>query len=76
MIGGMINTLSVKAFLALQSFFKGLASDEDGLEVVQVVLIILIGVLLIAVLWGVLSGWLGELWGRITSSTELAEPTW
>ncbi|MCL1975870.1 MAG: hypothetical protein FWG61_06910 [Firmicutes bacterium] len=57
-----------KTYLAITELFKSLKNDERGLEVVQVVLIILVGVLLVVALWGALSGWLGDLWARITGS--------
>lgn len=58
------------AYLAFRGFARGLRDDERGLEVVQVVLIILVGVLLVVALWGALSGWLGDLWDKITGTEE------
>jgi len=50
-------------------FIEDFKNDESGLEVVQVVLIILVGVLLIGALWAVLGGWLGDLWEQIIDDT-------
>ena len=71
-----INALTVRAYLGLKGFISDLRNDEKGMEVVQVVLIILIGVLLVAVLWAALSGWLGGIWERIVSeeTPQAAEP--
>jgi Flp pilus assembly pilin Flp len=61
-------------YLSLKGLARDLKEDERGLEVVQVVLIILVGVLLVVALWGVLSGWLGDLWNRITGAGDTIQP--
>jgi len=65
-----LNMLPAAFYFKLKYFFEDFKNDERGLEVVQVVLIVLIGVLLVALLWGVLSGWLQDLWGNITGAAE------
>ena len=46
-----------------------LKNDERGLSgVVVAILLILVAVLAIVLIWGFLSGWLQELWDRITGS--------
>ena len=48
-------------------FVKSLGKDERGLSgVVVAILLILIAVLAIVLIWGFLSGWLGDLWEQIT----------
>ena len=62
-----MSTLSIAAYIAATGFFRSLKKDERGLSgVVVAVLLILIAVLLIVMIWGALSGWLGTLWDRIT----------
>jgi len=44
-------------------------SDERGLSgVVVAILLILVAVLAIVLIWGLLGGWLQELWERITGT--------
>ena len=46
---------------------KSFIDDEEGLSgVVVAILLILVAVLAIAMIWGALSGWLGDLWDQIT----------
>ena len=62
-----ISALSLAACLAISGFFEGIKKDERGLSgVVVAILLILIAVLAIVLIWGFLSGWLAELWERIT----------
>ena len=51
--------------LKAKSFFNDLRKDERGMEIVQVVLLILVGVLAIVLIWGLLQGWLIDLWNQI-----------
>jgi len=57
--------LTLTGFLSrLMREFK---NDERGLSgVVVAILLILVAVLAIILIWGFLSGWLAELWDRIT----------
>jgi hypothetical protein len=57
-----INTAVLTAVIGLKCFFSNLKNDERGMEVVQVVMLILVGVLAITMVWGLLSGWLNDLW--------------
>jgi len=46
-----------------------LKNDERGLSgVVVAILLILVAVLAVAIIWGLLDGWLKELWERITGA--------
>ena len=65
-----LNMLPIAILTKFENFVKNFKKDERGLEVVQVVLIVLVGVLLVALLWGVLSGWLQELWEGITGAAQ------
>lgn len=66
-----VRTFSVMAYLSVVGFFKDLKEDERGLDgIVIAVLLILVGVLAVVLIWGLLSGWLTELWDRITGAAE------
>jgi len=54
----------------LKKFYEDFKKDEDGLEVVQTVLVVLVGVLLIAGLWLVLGPWIKGLWENITQTSQ------
>ena len=60
-------------YLKTVSFFNDLRKDEGGMEIVQVVLLILVGVLAIVLIWGLLQGWLIELWNIITGKVKELE---
>jgi len=73
----MWDKISVSPVGALMSFedcfkklFEDFKNDEDGLEVVQTVLVVLVGVLLIAGLWLVLGPWIKGLWESITQTSQ------
>ena len=53
-----------------KQFFEDFKKDENGLEVVQTVLVVLVGVLLIAGLWVVLGPWIKGLWEQITQNSD------
>ena len=60
-------SLPLTIYLAVTGFFRGLRDDERGLSgVVVAILLILVAVLAILIIWGFLSGWLKELWDKIT----------
>ena len=61
-----ISMLPVMAYLAFTGFIRDFKKDERGLEVVQVVLIVLVGVILVGILMFLLRDWLAELWAKIT----------
>ena len=68
-----ISDFPLMAYVAVTGFFRDLRNDERGLSgVVVAILLILVAVLAIVAIWGWLSGWLGELWGRI-SGAEFAD---
>lgn len=62
------NAFCVAAYISAVSFVTDLKKDERGLSgVVVAVLLILVAVLAISMIWGLLSGWLQDLWDQITS---------
>ena len=62
-----VSSIPLMIYLSVVGFFRGLKNDERGLSgVVVAILLILIAVLAIVLIWGFLSGWLQELWERIT----------
>lgn len=62
-----LSTLPLMAYLAVTGFFQDLKDDERGLSgIVVAVLLILVSVLAVVMIWGLLSGWLQELWEQIT----------
>ena len=62
-----ISALPLMAHIAIAGFFRDVKKDERALSgVVVAILLILIAVLAIVLIWGFLSGWLQELWERIT----------
>lgn len=64
-----LNHLSIAAYTRAASLVQDLKDDERGLSgVVVAVLLILVAVLAIVALWGGLSQWLSDMWGRITGS--------
>lgn len=66
-----LSTLPLMAYLAFTGFVKDFKKDERGLSgVVVTVLLILVAVLVVLLIWGWLSGWLEELWERITGTAE------
>ena len=69
-----IQDILLTGYLNLKRLAQELRDDERGLEVVQVVLIILVGVLLVVALWGALSGWLADLWARIAGVDDAIKP--
>ena len=65
----------VAAVNACKAKIKSFFSDERGLSgIVVAVLLILIAVLLIAVFWEALSGWLKGVWDKIIKKGDLSEP--
>lgn len=63
-----LRNFPVKAYLAAADLAREFKEDERGLSgVVVAVLLILVAVLAVVMIWGGLSGWLGELWTKITS---------
>lgn len=64
-----ISSLPIMAYLAIAGLFREIKKDERGLSgVVVAILLILVAVLAIVLIWGFLSGWLNELWQKITST--------
>jgi len=68
-----ISDFPLMAYIAVTGFVRDFRNDERGLSgVVVAILLILVAVLAIVAIWGWLSGWLGELWKRI-SGAEFAD---
>ena len=64
-----VRALPLTAYLAITAFFQDLKKDDRGLSgVVVAIMLILIAVLAVVMIWGFLSGWLEELWERITGA--------
>lgn len=71
-----INHMAAAAYVRTMLFmqgvkqdFRNLKEDERGLSgIVVAVLLILIAVLAAVMLWGSLSGWLGDMWDRVTGA--------
>ena len=62
-----LNRLTVAVYLSMTSFVQDLKNDERGLSgVVVAVLLSLVAVLAVTMIWGLLNGWLSELWDNIT----------
>lgn len=62
--------LPMKAYCAATNFVRELKEDERGLSgIVVTVLLILVAVLAVVMVWGFLSGWLGDLWEKITKAS-------
>ncbi len=65
----------VEAVNTCKARVKAFFSDERGLSgIVVAVLLILIAVLLIAVFWKALSGWLQGIWKSITDTGTPSDP--
>ena len=66
------NALCLRVYLIGQAFVNELRDDEHGLsDAVTTILLVLAGVLAVALIWGWLSGWLGELFEKITQKGNL-----
>ena len=66
-----ISMLPIMAYFAFTGFIRDFKKDERGLDgVVVAVLLILVAVLIIVIIWGLLSGWLQDLWARITGAAD------
>ena len=62
-----VSALPLTVCLVISGFFRDIKKDVRALSgVVVAILLILIAVLAIVLIWGFLSGWLQELWERIT----------
>lgn len=67
-----LGSLTIAMYLSVTGFVRDLGADlkndERGLSgVVVAVLLILVAVLAVTMIWGLMSGWLNELWENITS---------
>lgn len=69
---GKFSNLTIAMYLSVAGFVRDLGedlkNDERGLSgVVVAVLLILVAVLAVTMIWGLMNGWLNELWESITS---------
>ena len=67
-----LSSLTIAMYMSVTGFVRDLGADlkndERGLSgVVVAVLLILVAVLAVTMIWGLMSGWLNELWESITS---------
>lgn len=73
-----MSDLSLGAYIAvttaITNFVEKLKSDEDGMEMVQVILILALGVFLIAALYTPLTNFIKETWAQITDEASNVEP--
>jgi hypothetical protein len=60
-----LDNIFLLGILCVTGFVEELKKDEKGMEVVQVVLLVLISVLAVVLIWGFLSGWLADLFANI-----------
>jgi len=70
----LISDLAMKAHIALTGLVRDFKKDERGLSgVVVAILLILVAVLAIVLIWGLLDGWLKDIWDRIVKGTDKIE---
>lgn len=70
---GKIKNGLKKARMKSAQLVCGFAQDERGLSgVVVAILLILVAVLAVVLIWGLLSGYLQEMWERITSASTIS----
>lgn len=61
-----ITSLPLRAYFAVSEFVQDFRKDERGLSgIVVAVLLVLVAVLAVVLIWGLLEGWLADLWERI-----------
>lgn len=66
-----LRAFPINAYLAFANFTQEFKRDERGLSgVVVAVLLILVAVLAVVLIWGMLSGWLADLWEDLTGQAE------
>ena len=65
-----ISNFLLASYITIAGAVNALKKDERGLSgVVVAVLLILVAVLAVIIIWGSLSGWIGDLWARITEES-------
>lgn len=74
-----LSNLTIAMYLSVTGFVRDLGedlkNDERGLSgVVVAVLLILVAVLAVTMIWGLMSGWLNELWDNITKQADGIKP--
>ena len=64
-----IKAFPMMAYLAFLNFKEDMKNDERGLsDAVTAVLLIVVAVLAVVMVWGALSGWLGDMWDKVTDA--------
>lgn len=62
-----IKMLPIMLQYAIMNFVHDLKEDENGMsDAVTTILLVLVGVLAVAMIWGFMGDWIGELWAQIT----------
>ena len=70
MIGDAATTAYVAIRTKLSATARELKEDVSGMEIIQVVMIIAIGVVAVAAVWIVLGDLIQERWGQVTGATD------
>lgn len=66
-----IKGFPIVAQISFAKFVHDFKKDERGLSgVVVTVLLILVAVLAVTAIWGLLDGWIADLWDRITTGSD------
>lgn len=69
-----IKMFPLMAYLAVHNFVEDLKKEEKGSSpVVDTILLVLVAVLAVGLVWGWLSGWLGEVWDRIVGADTIGK---
>lgn len=64
-----IMRLPIMMQLAVMNFVQELKEDENGMsDAVTAILLVLVGVLAVALIWGFMGDWLKQLWSQITGA--------
>ena len=62
-----IKNFPMMLYVAYLNFVEELKDDERGLsDMVVTILLVLVAVLAVVMIWGWMSGWLGDLWSQIS----------
>lgn len=66
-----INEAYIKSYISLKSFVSDFKKEEEGMEVVQTIMITLVGVLAVGILWTLLEPYINDLWERIIEESDI-----
>lgn len=59
------NNLSAKAYFGVKNAINNFKNEEEGMEVVQMVLLTVLGLVIVGVLWTVINGYLTDAWSKL-----------